>query len=273
MNSVLSPYQQQGHLPARRTNSLAFAKSDCHTCAALGLHCGRQRPRCGVCQDAGRLCQGYSMQLTWQQNHSAANKPPKVRARTPCASNGTTIQPVEKGKAKTKEYTFITGKAAKRRKHHHVSEEALNRTESCSISGQSDLDTLRSPEVPIIPCPSPAFANHVADVPSGTRSEWQHPYLKVSTIPEVQYPHSPDAESLEQCLYIQQYNDSPATWGQSTPGSTTSSWSQSGSLSEPEYAQQRCLAWIPQMCFATLHDKFSGLLNMCMSAFLPSGPG
>ncbi|KIW53474.1 hypothetical protein, variant [Exophiala xenobiotica] len=62
----------------RRTNSLAFAKSDCHTCSSLGARCDRQRPRCTPCQDSGILCQGYSMKLTWHRSHSVANKPPKV---------------------------------------------------------------------------------------------------------------------------------------------------------------------------------------------------
>ncbi|KIV79093.1 hypothetical protein PV11_06679 [Exophiala sideris] len=64
----------------RRTNSLAFAKSDCHTCSSLSLHCDRQRPRCTPCQNAGILCQGYSMKLTWHQNHSMVNRPPKVKS-------------------------------------------------------------------------------------------------------------------------------------------------------------------------------------------------
>ncbi|KAK5464792.1 hypothetical protein LTS15_001355 [Exophiala xenobiotica] len=75
----------------RRTNSLAFAKSDCHTCSSLGARsrCDRQRPRCTPCQDAGILCQGYSITLTWHQSHSVANKPPKVKSALALAITNT----------------------------------------------------------------------------------------------------------------------------------------------------------------------------------------
>lgn len=86
----------------RRTNSLAFAKSDCHNCSSLNRHCDRQRPRCTTCQDAGILCQGYSMKLTWHSNHSMVDKPPKVRSTTSQAV-GSFTRPVTSYQAKRKE--------------------------------------------------------------------------------------------------------------------------------------------------------------------------
>jgi hypothetical protein len=49
-----------------RTNSLAFAKNDCHTCKALKKKCDRQRPRCGTCLSSGRKCDGFAMPLVWK---------------------------------------------------------------------------------------------------------------------------------------------------------------------------------------------------------------
>ena len=54
-----------------RTNSLAFAKSDCHTCTANHRRCDRKRPRCSSCSAKNIPCGGYPMQLTWPKSKSA----------------------------------------------------------------------------------------------------------------------------------------------------------------------------------------------------------
>ncbi|EXJ84971.1 hypothetical protein A1O3_05646 [Capronia epimyces CBS 606.96] len=51
---------------AHRTNSLAFAKSDCHTCKTLRRVCDRQRPICTTCQTAGDACEGFQTRLIWE---------------------------------------------------------------------------------------------------------------------------------------------------------------------------------------------------------------
>jgi hypothetical protein len=58
-----------------RTNSLAFAKTDCHTCTANQRRCDRKRPRCGSCSGKNIICGGYPMQLTWSEK-----KQPQPRA-------------------------------------------------------------------------------------------------------------------------------------------------------------------------------------------------
>ena len=49
----------------KRTNSLAFAQSDCHTCATLQDQCDRRRPRCTTCIAQGRNCDGFATSLSW----------------------------------------------------------------------------------------------------------------------------------------------------------------------------------------------------------------
>ena len=49
----------------KRTNSLAFARSDCHTCASNGEKCDRRRPRCSTCLNRGRKCGGFPTTLSW----------------------------------------------------------------------------------------------------------------------------------------------------------------------------------------------------------------
>ncbi|RDW58181.1 hypothetical protein BP6252_13592 [Coleophoma cylindrospora] len=58
-----------------RTNSLAFAKTDCHTCTANQRRCDRKRPRCASCAGKKIVCGGYPMQLTWPQS-----KPTQAKA-------------------------------------------------------------------------------------------------------------------------------------------------------------------------------------------------
>jgi hypothetical protein len=290
MTSILSPYQPSGHMPSRRTNSLAFAKSDCHTCGSLGLRCDRHRPRCSQCQDAGRLCQGYSMQLTWQRNHSAANKPPKVKAKVSQAGNGTLAQtrddnrprqsPNSRGAsnaaAAPREFTFVAGRPTKRRKRHHpaaetvaleypfiVGEPANSRS---SESSQGSTRALLSPAEFRGPSDLTPKSPSLAQGRDFSTAVWQPTLLDSEIVPEVQNIHSPDIESLEQCLQIQQYTDSPGAWSHpTTSGNTTDAWSEAGYVSESEYTYHMSLSQIPQICFTTLHDKFSGLLNMCAS--------
>ncbi|KAE9367713.1 hypothetical protein N431DRAFT_416495 [Stipitochalara longipes BDJ] len=51
-----------------RTNSLAFAKSNCHTCLANQRRCDRKRPRCSSCSGMNIVCGGYPMQLIWSKS-------------------------------------------------------------------------------------------------------------------------------------------------------------------------------------------------------------
>ena len=50
---------------SKRTNSLAFAQTDCHTCASLDERCDRRRPQCSACLDRGRKCGGFATPLSW----------------------------------------------------------------------------------------------------------------------------------------------------------------------------------------------------------------
>ncbi|KAE8147898.1 fungal-specific transcription factor domain-containing protein [Aspergillus avenaceus] len=54
----------------KRTNSLAFARSDCHTCAARGQKCDRQRPQCATCITQGRKCGGFATPLSWDDRRT-----------------------------------------------------------------------------------------------------------------------------------------------------------------------------------------------------------
>lgn len=58
----------------RRTNSLGWAVSDCHTCQVNGRTCDRRRPRCDTCMGNGVLCGGFVQQLNWQPGVASRGK-------------------------------------------------------------------------------------------------------------------------------------------------------------------------------------------------------
>lgn len=61
-------------LSEARTNPLAFAKTDCHTCTSNQPPCDRRRPRCSSCSGKNIICGGYPMQLTWFKSTPAQSK-------------------------------------------------------------------------------------------------------------------------------------------------------------------------------------------------------
>ncbi|KAJ9497653.1 hypothetical protein H2202_006686 [Exophiala xenobiotica] len=65
------------NLAGKRTNSLGWAKADCHTCAEKQRFCDRRRPRCSACLDDGGICGGYIQALNWER---ATVRPGKSRS-------------------------------------------------------------------------------------------------------------------------------------------------------------------------------------------------
>jgi hypothetical protein len=61
----------------KRTNSLAFAQTD--TCASLGDHCDRYRPRCSTCLGQGRECGGFATPLSWDSRRMWTDVPSTTR--------------------------------------------------------------------------------------------------------------------------------------------------------------------------------------------------
>lgn len=62
----------------KRTNSLAFARSDCHTCSANDERCDRRRPRCSTCLNQGRKCGGFATTLSWDSRRMWSDNPSVV---------------------------------------------------------------------------------------------------------------------------------------------------------------------------------------------------
>ncbi|KAH8422334.1 Zn(II)2Cys6 transcription factor [Aspergillus melleus] len=54
----------------KRTNSLAFARTDCHTCLSTRQTCDRQRPQCTTCLKRGVECGGFATPLVWDTSRT-----------------------------------------------------------------------------------------------------------------------------------------------------------------------------------------------------------
>lgn len=72
----------------RRSNSLGFARTDCHTCASLGDQCDRQRPRCSTCLDHGRRCGGFATPLSWDSRRMLTEGSSASQVRINAAHEG-----------------------------------------------------------------------------------------------------------------------------------------------------------------------------------------
>lgn len=59
----------------KRTNSLAFSTTECHTCATHGIKCDRRRPKCKTCLAKGWQCGGFATPLSWDDSRIWLGQP------------------------------------------------------------------------------------------------------------------------------------------------------------------------------------------------------
>lgn len=76
----------------KRTNSLAFAQTDCHTCASQGQRCDRRRPQCSTCLDQGRKCGGFATPLSWDPKRMWSDNQTTTIGDSP--TDNTDMQPI-----------------------------------------------------------------------------------------------------------------------------------------------------------------------------------
>lgn len=100
----------------KRTNSLAFAQTNCHTCASLGDKCDRRRPRCSTCLGQGRRCGGFATPLSWDPrrmvNYSAdgASKNLPDEEIVAAASSSKTVPTASAARSNSnKQFRFVKG--------------------------------------------------------------------------------------------------------------------------------------------------------------------
>jgi hypothetical protein len=121
---------QQRKTPSR-TNSLAFAKSDCHTCKTKRRNCDRQRPVCSTCQDLGDKCEGFQTRLVWEGSDLPSRRGDDSRRRHGLEARGRTTEspmsPANEARVTkvastarrpTREFAFVPSWPPKPRKKH-----------------------------------------------------------------------------------------------------------------------------------------------------------
>lgn len=80
---------------AHKISALGLAKHDCKICQARKQKCDRLRPRCSNCQQDGKLCSGFTLQLSWQRGFSNERKPFRRRRIRRCSWQSLTRQTSE----------------------------------------------------------------------------------------------------------------------------------------------------------------------------------
>ncbi|KIX08470.1 uncharacterized protein Z518_03126 [Rhinocladiella mackenziei CBS 650.93] len=102
-----------GHGKApKRTNSLGWAATDCHTCQSNRRQCDRRRPRCDTCTHSGVICGGFSQRLDWQPGIASRGK---WSGKTfPSRADGSSNRDRAKLRC-VKSFTFVQGSRRKRR--------------------------------------------------------------------------------------------------------------------------------------------------------------
>ncbi|KAH6646199.1 fungal-specific transcription factor domain-containing protein [Truncatella angustata] len=204
-------------LNGRRTNSLAFAKTDCHTCIATQIQCDRQRPRCSACSAKKIVCGGYPMQLTWSKSkpqHSGAVLPSEYtddpfyieplsrQASVHLMGNVSLIQ-----SRKRQKYTFVA--------EHTPDQKQISTECNGACSEQSGAHVVEAKS------PSPAFIQQSNDIAAATII---HPYMlgcppleildngvePASSALEHEYRHN--SEPCPNIFHISIYSDPTAPW-------------------------------------------------------------
>lgn len=101
----------------KKTNSLAFCRTDCHTCVSLGQACDRRRPQCSTCLSQGRKCGGFATPLSWATQRMWTDNPLAKEG-----AGGHATQPVSSRNPRKpcspRQFRFVMGasKPRKRRK-------------------------------------------------------------------------------------------------------------------------------------------------------------
>lgn len=168
--------------PEPRTNSLAFAKTDCHTCTANQRRCDRKRPRCSSCSGKKIVCGGYSMQLTWPKRKSiqpsaATDDPFRLEPLSYHASIYARDPNSRSRPLKPRKFRFVAENAPSRKQTATESCQArvkpssayVNETQACASVQQSNFSKDRS----IDQCTygSPLLGT----LDDGARGEMRHP--------------------------------------------------------------------------------------------------
>ncbi|KAF4761141.1 hypothetical protein HAV15_007087 [Penicillium sp. str.  len=130
----------------KRTNSLGFAQTDCHTCASLSEKCDRRRPRCSTCLGQDRRCGGFAMPLSWDPRRMWSDNPSVAGASKDLPNEETSVPTAFPLPADSpKRFRFVKGvsRPKKRRRVNSPKEQASRSvvTENTAVTPEVVLRT------------------------------------------------------------------------------------------------------------------------------------
>ncbi|BAE60999.1 unnamed protein product [Aspergillus oryzae RIB40] len=166
----------------KRTNSLAFARADCHTCTSRGQKCDRQRPHCTTCISHGRKCGGFATPLSWDHRRtrkralaSHDDSGEDAAVTTPKIGNG------QIGKDPPRHFRFVQGgkRDRKRRKVVQPRTTAHAEIEAKAVNPPQPVDVVHNEVSPhgddesSIDLAALAQSEHLFDPPDGLEDAFQ----------------------------------------------------------------------------------------------------
>ncbi|KAI9927546.1 hypothetical protein MW887_003164 [Aspergillus wentii] len=126
----------------KRTNSLAFCQTDCHTCSSTGQRCNRQRPQCSTCLSQGRKCGGFVTPLLWDNRRMWTNDGPARQQR----KAGQTSTAASASSDLKRRFRFVSGPSrARRRRRACASEDAVQRSAEEALPDVTVDDVVQLP--------------------------------------------------------------------------------------------------------------------------------
>ncbi|KFY08400.1 hypothetical protein V492_06265 [Pseudogymnoascus sp. VKM F-4246] len=120
-------------LKEKRTNSLAFAQTDCHSCASAGRQCDRRRPQCSTCLGLGVKCGGFATPLSWDNNRIWLGQPSQKTRYIYDSKKGNASPKASKASPRAFRFVDASSRRKRRRKVSPVSspdDEVCNASES-----------------------------------------------------------------------------------------------------------------------------------------------
>jgi len=138
VTTCLPAVAQKKLLGAKRTNSLGWAKSDCHKCSSLQRVCDRRRPRCTPCISDGIVCSGYVQELNWERGSFRLATLPDLASSGPTGGKSGSA---ESQLAKPSQFIFVDQIGAQRRQKRRSSRTQQMVGKTCSPKQESPLAT------------------------------------------------------------------------------------------------------------------------------------
>ena len=174
-------------LTGRRTNSLGWAKSDCHSCASRGRHCDRRRPRCSPCLTEGTTCSGYVQQLNWERG---TVRPAKRRSKArPEHIESAKVDSAISQLPRPDAFVFVDPKGTHKRQRRRS--RTNSRSSNSTVSTADPVELVTSDSVYDEGCTSPSPSSSWSLTTPGTPPAFE---LKLS--PRIKY----NTESVESSL-------------------------------------------------------------------------